>query len=366
MSARSHAIPLTSQPGDGINPPRVTVVIPCLNEERYIMGCLDSLLANDYPTDLIEILVVDGMSDDGTRGIVREYEKKFPFIHILDNPERHTTRGLNRGITAARGDVIVRVDAHSVYDPNYITTVTLGLERHSADNVAGIRRTALIRDSAMSLALCLAISNPFTAGNAHYRIGSGRVREVDTSYCGAYRRSLFERIGLINERFNRAEDREFHARVLHAGGRIILDPSTSCTYYPRTSLATYAKWNAHGAFFLFFNHLYTDLNLIRWRNLAPAALTLVTVLAVLGVFVGPRWVILLLGLPVAAYMVLAAVVAGVLAIRHRSVLLWPAMIIVFLVTHFGYGLGTLFATPWYVVSRVRTTEGRRYIPRLRN
>jgi hypothetical protein len=237
-----------------------------------------------------------------------------------------------------------------VYAPNYVSTLVRGLVEHRADNVGGIRHTKLVGDTALTLALSLAISNPFTAGNTYYRIGSDRVRDVDTVFCGCWDRKVFDKIGFMNERFNRAQDREFNTRLLKHGGRIVLDPSTGCTYYPRTSLPAYAKWNALGAFYLFYNHQYTDLDLIRWRNLVPAGLAAVTVVAAIGLLLGFSWAPII-GLPVMLYFVVAALLSGVLAVRYRRPALMPMMLLVFVVTHYGYGFGTLAALPWYLFRR---------------
>ncbi|HJQ66574.1 MAG TPA: glycosyltransferase, partial [Gemmatimonadales bacterium] len=108
--------------------PMVSIVVPCRNEEHYIAECLDSILACDYPRERLEVLVVDGMSDDGTRRVLAEYAVKHPLIHVLDNPRRITPVALNTAIRAARGDVIVRMDAHVVYPKNYVSRLVAALD----------------------------------------------------------------------------------------------------------------------------------------------------------------------------------------------------------------------------------------------
>jgi hypothetical protein len=112
-------------------------------------------------------------------------------------------------------------------------------------------------------------------------------------------------------------------------------------------LEKYAKWNAQGAFYLFYNHQFTDVDMIRWRNLVPAGLAALTAIAALTSLLAPRWGLLLLA-PVLLYIFVAVILAGALAVRHRRLALWPAMFLVFLVTHYGYGFGSLAALPWYL------------------
>src|SRR5690348_13740539 len=100
--------------------PFVSIIIPCRNERDHIVACLDSVLANDYPLERMEVLVVDGASDDGTRDLLAAYAEQHPMVHWLDNPRRITPVALNIGIRHARGDVIMRMDAHSRYPRNYV------------------------------------------------------------------------------------------------------------------------------------------------------------------------------------------------------------------------------------------------------
>jgi len=330
----------------------VSVVIPCLNEEKHIGACLDSLLASDYNHESFEIIVVDGMSQDRTRQILEDYQKLYPVIRVLDNPQRRTAAAMNIGIRAARGDVIIRADAHTLYASDYISTLVNGLDKYHADNIGGVRETLLIKDSPLTLALSIAISHPFTAGNAYFRTGTNNVREVDTVFCGCFRKELFDKIGLFNERIVRTEDRELNARILANGGRIVLDPKARCVYIPRTDFLEYIKWIVYGPYKLFRNHVFTSVNMVAWRNFVPALFVFWHIVALGVLMLEPVWGALV-SLPLIAYWLMAIFLAAQVAIQHRSVALWPAMLLAFVATHYSYGLGSLAGIPWFFWARLQ-------------
>ena len=120
----------------------VSIIIPCRNEEKYIGRCLDSLLANDYPREVLEVVVVDGMSTDRTREIVDKYCQEYPFIKMIDNPWHIKPKALNIGIKSTKSDVVMRIDAHAVYARNYISKLVHGLFQYNADNIGGILKTS--------------------------------------------------------------------------------------------------------------------------------------------------------------------------------------------------------------------------------
>ncbi|CBK40648.1 putative Succinoglycan biosynthesis protein ExoA [Nitrospira defluvii] len=217
--------------------PAVTVLVPCRDEERFIGACLDSILNNDYPKDRLEILVIDGMSQDGTRASVSRYSANHPSIRLLDNLKQDTPHGLNLGIAAAIGDIIVRMDAHSMYPKNYISRLVAWLSKTGADNVGGVCMTVPANDSPVARAIARGLSHPFGVGTSYFRIGTSTPRWVDTVFGGCYRRDVFARIGLFDEQLIRNQDDEFNHRLIARGGRILLVPDVVSYYYPRSSLA---------------------------------------------------------------------------------------------------------------------------------
>lgn len=221
--------------------PRVSGIIPCRNEERYIASCLESLIACDYPKDRLELLVVDGLSDDRTREIVGRYAARYPFIRRVDNPRRTTPSAFNIGIREATGSVIMTIGAHAVYSPNHIAALVEALVTSGADNVGGQLVTLPGNDTATARALAIALSHPFGVGNSHFRIGVTARRWVDTVPFGCYRRQVFERIGPFDEELVRNQDDELNGRLVRAGGRILLIPDVVSRYYARGSLRQVAR-----------------------------------------------------------------------------------------------------------------------------
>jgi glycosyltransferase involved in cell wall biosynthesis len=221
--------------------PRVTSVIPCRNEAGYIGACLDSLLACDYPQDQLEILVADGMSDDGTRDIVRDYAARHPSVHLLDNPKRITPAAMNVGVRHATGAIIMPMGAHAIYPRNYISRLVAALDETGADNVGGVLVTIPADDTPVARALAIALSHPLGVGNSYFRIGSAERREVDTVPFGCYRRAVFDRIGLFDEDLVRNQDDELNGRLVREGGRIVLIPEVVSQYYGRRTFRQVAR-----------------------------------------------------------------------------------------------------------------------------
>lgn len=213
-------------------PPFVTVAMPCLNEARHIEGCLRTVLAQDYPADRFEILVADGGSTDGTRAIVERLAARDRRLALLDNPRRLQAAAMNEVIRRARGDVIVRMDTHSEYAPDYVRRCVEVLDRTGADNVGGAQRARA--ETPFQRALCAALRSPLGVGGARYRSADAE-GFVDTVYLGAFRRGAFERAGLYDPGAVTNEDAELNQRIHAAGGRVYLSREIVVHYAPRDS-----------------------------------------------------------------------------------------------------------------------------------
>jgi len=213
--------------------PLVSVIIPTRQEKATIGKCLDSILANSYPLDKLEIIVVDGMSSDGTREIVEGYMTQYPMVKLLDNPRRITPVALNIGIKAAQGDIIVILGAHSYMNQDFLPQSVKALSEHpEADCVGGIAEA--IGGTPWQQAVKAAFKSPFSTGSAKYSRKKGWVTTV---VYGAYRKEAFEKYGLFDERFIRAQDYEFNLRIVRARGKIYQDPAIRSYYHPRSSPA---------------------------------------------------------------------------------------------------------------------------------
>jgi len=320
-------------------PPFVSIIIPCYNEEKFIKGCLDSIIAGDYPLDRIEVLVIDGGSTDKTRAILADYCRYCTIIKMVNNPHRLKPHGLNIGIQKAKGDIIIRMDAHAIYDKSYVSKCVKYLVEHEADNVGGIRKTLAASDSIIAKSIAISISHPFAAGNAIYRIGAKDLKWVDTVFGGCYMRSTFEKIGFFDERLVRGQDREFNIRLQKAGGRILFAPDIICYYYPRSSLRSYIPWIFSAGMTPFFISRLVNKPIFSWRNFIPLFFILSLVFFLLLSLWDPL-LIWLLASEILIYLIFAILVSISSFKREKDLRFFFTLPVVFALTHIVYGIGS--------------------------
>jgi glycosyltransferase involved in cell wall biosynthesis len=218
--------------------PLVTIAMPCLDEARYIERCLESVLEQDYPQGRLEILVVDGGSRDGTQEIVARIAARDPRVALVHNPRRVQAAAMNEAIRRARGEVVVRMDVHCEYARDYVSRCVEALERTGADNVGGAQRARAT--TRFQRALCAALESPFGVGGARYRSAAAE-GYVDTVFLGAFRRRVFDEVGLYDAGAITNEDAELNQRILQAGGKVYLSRDIVVHYHPRGSFASLAR-----------------------------------------------------------------------------------------------------------------------------
>jgi len=216
---------------------RVTIAMPSFNEEHYIEACIASVQAQDYPPELIEILIADGRSTDKTREILARLSAADPRIRMIDNPARLQAAGLGLLVKEATGDIIVRMDVHAEYAPDYVRRCVETLERTGADNVGGAQRAKA--RTPFQQALCAALGSPLGVGGAKYRSAEAE-GFVDTVFLGAFRRRVFESVGLWDPGAITNEDAELNQRILDSGGQIYLSKDIIVHYFPRDSIKALA------------------------------------------------------------------------------------------------------------------------------
>lgn len=247
--------------------PLVSIIIPCLNEEAYITALLDSLAAQDYGADAIEVLVSDGGSTDRTRELVREHPSPFARLELVDNPRRITVAGLNEGMDASRGDCWIIIGAHSKVRTDFVRESVAALQRTGAACVGGPIET--IGEGPVGLAIAAAMSSPFGVGNAKFRYADTE-GEVDTVPFGCYHRRVWEVVGRFDETVDGADEDSYNSRLIEAGGKIWLTPAIRSSYYPRRSLKALAKqyWEYGAAKGTLFGRGRT----LQPRHFAPSAM----------------------------------------------------------------------------------------------
>lgn len=318
--------------------PKVSIIIPTRNEEKYIRYCLQSVIDQDYPKDLLEILVVDGLSEDGTREIIEDYVHKYQFIKLLNNPKRIVSTALNLGIKDAQGGIILRMDAHNVYRKDYVSKCVKYLIEHNVDNVGGICLTLPGTNNLLGNSIAFVLSSPFGVGNAYFRIGSKKPKYVDTVPFGCYKKQVFEKIGLFDEDLVRNQDDEFNLRLIKDGGNILLVPEIVSYYYARDSLGK--LWKMYYQYGYFKPLVAQKIGVIlTWRQLIPSLFVGSLIFTgVLSFF--SNYFLRLFLLIVALY--LSANFAFSFSIAFKKGLkLLPFLPISFAVLHFSYGLGYL-------------------------
>ena len=213
--------------------PFISVILPVRNEERYIAACVDSIFSQDYPAEKMEVIFVDGRSEDRTVEMLHAMQKNHPQIVVLDNPNRTVPYAMNIGIAHSSAPVIVRLDAHAEYPADYIRLSVETLLTQDCDNAGGVFETH--GRGFMGEAIAEMLKTPLGVGNATYRLTT-EDGYVDTVPFGCFKRELFERIGGFDERMTRNQDNELNFRIRKNGGKIYLNHNIRVQYYCRDTM----------------------------------------------------------------------------------------------------------------------------------
>jgi succinoglycan biosynthesis protein ExoA len=325
----------------------ISIIIPCRNEAAHIEQCVQSILAQQIDTEELEVIVADGLSNDGTREILTQLVARDGRVRLVDNPQKIVSTGLNAAICAARGQIIIRMDAHTEYAPDYVKQCVRLLYETGVDNVGGpwVARG----NGYVGKAIAAAFQSPFAVGGARGH-NPGYEGEVDTVYLGCWRRELFERIGFFDEELVRNQDDEFNLRLVRSGGRIWQSPSIRSWYQPRSSLTDLCRQ--------YMQYGYWKVRVIQKyrlpasiRHLVPAGFVASLMILVAA---SPFDLLPLYGLAglVATYGVF--VITASVATARRRLKLLPVLPVVLVCYHFSYGLGFLWGL-WDFLLRGQTS-----------
>ncbi|MFN8060099.1 MAG: glycosyltransferase family 2 protein [Vicinamibacterales bacterium] len=318
--------------------PVVSVVVPMRNEIAHLAACLQTLLAQDYPRDAFEIIVVDGESHDGSREMVERIARVTPTVRVMSNPKRVIPAALNLGVRAARGRIILRADCKARYARDYVSMCVHYLRTAGALNVGGPCRSVPGAASAVARCIAAICTHPLVMGGSRYRTSLDVEEFADGAVYGAWHRELFERIGYFNEALERGEDNEFNSRILRAGGRILKTPRIVVHYLCRPTLTSFLRQTFGNGLWHFLT-VAANRSAFRARYFAPAAwvswLTTFSLLSTLDdAFAVP------LAVGVSAYgALLAWVTAMVLRAHGPTVAACVPMVVSMF--HATYGLATL-------------------------
>jgi succinoglycan biosynthesis protein ExoA len=325
----------------------VSVLMSIRDEEDYIQRSLEAVMAQDYPVDSLEIIVSDGISTDNTHKTLVEFSALHPQpkIHILENPGKIVPTGMNLALHQAKGEIIIRVDGHTVIAPDYVRQCVDALLRTNADNVGGKMNAFGINP--FGKAVALATSTTFGTGGGRFH-HSDKEEWVDTVYMGAWYRRVFEKVGLFDEELVRDQDDEFNYRLREHGGQILLTPAIRSDYTVRsTPRALWQQYYQYG--FWKVRVLQKHPRQMSPRQFVPPAFVLALIICILASFVYPWGRLLLAGM--GGVYLLANLIAACWAAARSS---WSALIflpLIYAILHFSYGLGFLvgllkFANRW--------------------
>ncbi len=313
---------------------KVSILIPCRNEEKFIAECLESVLAQDYSDK--EILLVDGMSEDKTR----EIAGKYPEVKILDNEKKITSSALNIGIKNAAGEIIIRMDAHAKYEKNYVSKCVYYLNKYKADNVGGTIKTLASKNTIIAKAIAKSLSSFFGAGSSLFRTGTKECVWVDTVFGGCFKKGLFDKIGYFNENLIRSQDMEFNLRLKRFGGKILLTPDIISYYYPKSTLKDFFIHNIKDGVWAVYPIKFTKKPL-GFRHYIPliftAGLLGSAFLSYLSVYFEYLFITILL-----LYLLASLHFSLKIAREEKNLKFIFALPIVFFARHIGYGLGSFF------------------------
>ena len=331
---------------DDRSTPLVSVICPIRNEADFIERCLGTVLASDYPRERLEVIVVDGLSDDGTREIVTRLAAEDTRLRLIDNPQRIVPFAMNRGIRESKGAVIIRVDGHAEVEPDFVRQSVAVLQRQSEAWVAG-GPIETISTTYVGRTIAGAMSTPVGVGDSAFRLGTAE-GFVDTIAFGAHWRWVFDKIGLFDEELVRNQDDEFNARLIQHGGKIYMSQSIRSRYYPRSSLKKlWRQYYQYG-----FWRIRTVQKLgqpASARQMVPLAFVSGLVLLIVAALIWPPlgWL-----LAVYAALYVLGLLGGSIQVAQRtglsSFFLAPW---VFAILHFAYGIGSLKGLLWWVLLR---------------
>jgi len=321
----------------------VSIIVACRNEIKQVRRFLDSLQSQDMAGISWEAVLADGMSDDGTREVLEEYSARYAHIRVIANSGRIVSTGLNAAIRAARGEYIIRMDAHTCYARDYCRKCVETLERTGADNVGGPARTRA--QGVQARAVAAAYHSPFSTGGARFH-DPNYEGFVDTVPYGCWRKATLERLGLFDENLVRNQDDELNLRMLLAGGKIWQDPTIMSWYSPRATVS--------GVFKQYMQYGFWKVAVLRkhrtvasWRHLVPGTFVFANILLLVAVTLGAllgAWVVApfaALWLAILAVYGLASVVASLTAAQGAGWATLPYLPLVFATYHLSYGLGFL-------------------------
>ena len=333
--------------------PTISIIIPCFNEEKFIEGVIQNILEQNFPMGEMEVLFLDGRSTDNTAKIIQKHidaptedDQEKLSIQLIDNPYRFVPQGMNLGIQNAKGNLIIRLDAHAAYPKNYIRDLYTWQKKLDADNVGGIWRIKPRSHTLKARAIAKTLAHPMAVGNALYRLGVKQPMEVDTVPFGCFPKSTFEKYGNYNTRLHRNQDIELNKRIIRGGGKIFLIPEVECTYFARDTFRSLWKNNFdNGKWVILTAWITRTLKALSIRHFVPLGffIYLIFCLLLLIKILISGWIswMGILFCPLILYFSLIVFFSFQMSFKEKNIGMFPYFVLSFLTLHISYGAGSI-------------------------
>ncbi len=313
----------------------LSIILPCRNEEKYIREAIESVYKTSISETDFELIIVDGMSNDKTTEIIKEFKQIYKNLFLLKNENITVPYAMNLGIKQSRGDYIIRIDAHCIYPDNYFEELIKWHKELDADNVGCALITDTQKKSRTSEAISIVLSDKFGVGNSYFRIGVEEVKAVDTVPFGCFKRTTFKKYGLYDVRLKRSQDIELNKRIVSGGGKIFLIPKMKLIYYARDTFKSLAKkYIENGKWNVLVAYYTKKLKSLSIRNFIPA---LFIILLLFSILISLKWRIALF-FPALYLITILSRSIQLGLIKNKSVI---HLVLVFIILHFSHGIGAI-------------------------
>ena len=335
--------------------PKVSIIIPCYNEQNTIGHLLEAIYRQTYPLSDIEVIISDGNSEDNTLNMIKDFQSSHTelFIKTIINSKRIIPAALNYAINASQGEIIIRLDAHSVPSPDYVELCVNDLEAGLGDNIGGVWDIKPGRTGIIAKSIALSASHPIAVGDARYRYTS-KADWVDTVPFGAFYRSLVDKIGFFDETLLTNEDYEFNVRIRQNAGKVWLNPNIRSVYFARKNFLQLAKqyWR-YGFWKMAMLKRYP--NTIRWRQALPP----VFVCCLLFLLILSIWYYIarfLFIIQISLYILILFIGALPLAIKEKDIRLLFLVPLAIAIMHLSWGSGFIIKMLSTILSKPQSYE----------